>query len=866
MGSHKDTLLLPQTTFPIKADLPVKESARFASWGNVYDRMKRDGKDPFILHDGPPYANGDIHIGHALNKILKDFVVKTQFFNGRAVEFVPGWDCHGLPIESKVYSIIRVGGGHNTPKETVIRMCRKYAAKQIEIQKGQFKALGILADWDNHYETMSPAFEAMIGNRLTDLKRGGYLSHRRKPVYWSWSYGTALAEAEVEHRERTDKSAYVVFKTDKFPWGLLVWTTTPWTLPANVAVALNPTLQYVAVHVKNYDLPVLVAADTVKTLTEKGIVIDTVKNYTAEGAEFEGWKFQHPVYPEQTVPCVMAEFVTPDAGTGCVHIAPGHGEEDYLVGLRYGLPVVMPVGPSGSYTEGKYGPSEENKDGLWIFEDDSNDSLAAARDGTYKKCTFQTNEIIFKDLKAAGVLVATEDVVHNYPYCVRSGTPVIFRATEQWFFDLDKVRNVVFDAVAGVEFYPESSKNRMMPMLKSRPDWCISRQRTWGVPIFDSEHILDVWFDSGLTWNTLNGRQADVYFEGNDQHRGWFQSSLWLSAALTGKAPYKKVVTHGFVLDPKGRKMSKREGNVVNPNDVIAKYGAEVLRYWAASIDYTKDVSVGDDILARAAEGHKKLRNTFRFMLSNLTVKPFPLEGEFLPVDHWIQETAAKVFAEVHASFEKYEYYKGLHRLTEFVNAELNAIYFNAIKDRLYCDKADSYSRNSAVLALTFLLDGMLALVAPVFTYTADEVLSHAPDWFKTGRRDIFDYVYVNYPPPPRCEFLAYIDAEYWKAVLEAFHGEFDKLKTAGAVKDTLEVTLESFQKHPPKQPFFAKAEDWFVVSGVSAIHSDVPSLATFVVQGDTYRIVKSAQNKCERCWKRSADHDLCARCQNVLI
>lgn len=862
MGSFKDTLQLPKTDMPIAANLLASEPAVYSSWGNVYSRMKRDGKNPFILHDGPPYANGDIHIGHALNKILKDFVVKFQYFNGRAIEFVPGWDCHGLPIESKVYSNLRAEGidPSKESSESILQKCREYASEQIAKQKEQFQTLGVIADWENNYETMSPWFEDMISRRLAELRDHGYLVRRKKPVYWSWYYGTALAEAEVEYRDRVDDSVYVVFKTNKFPYGLLVWTTTPWTLPANVAVALNPNMTYVSVLLNDYDLPVLVAADLVKTLTEKGIVRSVICiygiDYSPKGSEFIGWRFQHPVYPDQTVPCVMADFVSADSGTGCVHIAPGHGEDDYRVGLANNLPVVMPVDEMGRYTEGKYA-------GQSIFEDDSNKSLAAKRDG--KENNYDSNPNILDDLRERGLLVHTEKITHSYPYCSRSGTPVIFRATEQWFLDLDKIRNLSLGpmtAIENVQFYPEHSKNRMVPMLENRPDWCISRQRLWGVPIFEGPDILDVWFDSGLTWNILGGRQADVYLEGNDQHRGWFQSSLWLSVALQGIAPYKKVITHGFVVDQNGKKMAKSKGNVVSPLEVTRKQGAEVLRYWVASIDYTKDAQCSPEIMKRAAEGHKKLRNTFRFLVANMP-KESPYEHGHdlsLPLNRWIYWKTQKVFSEVHQLFADNLFHAGLQRLTEYINTDLSGIYMNAVKDNLYCNAVDSEARKDVVYVMGKILKAAMTLIAPLFTYTAQEVFNYCPEWVKGDAKDIFDLQYESLPDLP--PHLFQIDETYWKEALSAFHVEFDKIKTAGKVRDTLEVGIESTFG----DPFFAGAEDWFVVSHWSSHSSNCEALGEFSVGDKIYRIVKSQKNKCERCWKRNAEQHLCPRCLSTAL
>lgn len=904
MGSHKDSLLLPKTTLPIKADLPANEPARHASWweGKVYERMKRDGKDLFVLHDGPPYANGDIHIGHALNKILKDFVVKLEYFNGRSVEFRPGWDCHGLPIEQKAKQL------HPDAREpfALRQKCREYAAAQVAGQKEQFKSLGVVADWEFPYTTMDAQFELLIYRRLCDLYANGLIEQRNKPVYWSWAEKTALSEAEIEYQDRTDTSVYVVFPTEyeTFPGGFLVWTTTPWTLPANAAVALHPDIDYTAAQVNGYPNPVIIQESLFDVLVAKGIVVEKRGHKTFKGRDFAGWKVKHPIN-DSVVPIIMCNFVKGmqhgDWGTGCVHIAPGHGDDDYKAGLDNGLPMVMPVGPDGIYTEGKYA-------GRFVFD---------------------ANKVIVEDLKTSGRLVMEEKITHSYPHCWRSGTPVIFRATPQVFLKLGNyttaqavlarrdgdeipaktLRDLVWAEIDNVVFFPENTKNRMKPMLTLRPDWCLSRQRAWGVPIaffrdggelvpgdaartqgvlaregidawslpekgaeyFGGDpawekipDILDVWFDSGLSWDTL-GRQADVYLEGNDQHRGWFQSSLWLGVALTGKSPYKKAITHGFVVDGDGHKMSKQKGNVVNPNDVVKKYGAEVIRYWVATTDYTKEVALNDEILKRAAEGHKKLRNTFRFFLANLGDENPGAVDQYYPIDRWVIDTAFGVFAEVHGHFGRHEFHKGMRALTEFVNGDLNGIYFNAVKDRLYCDEKGGYSRTSCRSALVLVLDNFLSLVAPLFTYTVDEVLSHSPEWFREGR-DVFDLKYSLPPTPPSYECVNYLNGPYWKAALEKFHGEFDKLKTAGLVKDTLEVTIE--QKDSAWQ-FFPKAEDWFVVSFVTGwsrqMQADAEVLAEFEVQGDVYRIVKSTKGKCERCWKRNATGDLCPRCEKAV-
>jgi len=871
MGTYKDSLNLPTTEMPIQANLPQKESAVYASWGDVYSRFKRNGENPFVLHDGPPYANGDIHIGHALNKILKDFAVKYQYFNGKAVEFVPGWDCHGLPIEQKV---------KKEKPDNLRKACREYALQQVERQKEQFKSLGIVADWDNPYLTMNPEFEANIFRAVNQLAQKGFLFEGLKPVFWSWAERTALAEAEVEYHDRTDTSVFVAFPDWKKEKGLLVWTTTPWTLPANVAVAVNPELYYQEVEIitcddpkESYPLPLYVAANLIPKLKAKGM-IGFIFGNAVLGKDLQ-LTLEHPLN-NTDVPVVCADFVSDKDGTGCVHIAPAHGVDDYQVALKYNLPIPCLVGPDGKYTEGKY-------QGINVFE---------------------ANAQILKDLTSnAGKNLREEEITHSYPHCWRSGKPVIFRATKQWFLNLDKFRKEVVEQFETVEFFPEVSRNRMRPMLENRPDWCLSRQRTWGVPIaflrnketqeamlfpevaeniakaFEKEScdcwwdkdlkefwnpdesispnkfekildILDVWFDSGFSWHILNGT-ADLYLEGNDQHRGWFQSSLWLSVALTGKAPYKKVITHGFVVDGEGKKMAKSKGNVVSPNDVVKKYGAEVLRYWVATTDYTKDVTISDETLKRAQEGHRKLRNTFRFLVANIKDGvPGEYEGlKLLPIDHWMLLLSHAVFRKVHRDFGEYAYYQGMQRLTDFVNSDLSGIYMNAVKDRLYCDAEGSAPRQGVLYVLSTVLQGMLPLVAPLFTFMAHEVLNYAPNWYKNQHKDVFD---LQYYPTPSSVPVGWSEP-YWKKALGDFHLHFDQLKKEGKIKDTLEVSLESTRT-------FEGIEDWFVVGHASEF-TDREALTEW----PDFRIVKSELNKCERCWKRNAQDTLCHRCSSVV-
>lgn len=838
----KDTLLLPHTEMPIQANLPQKEQAVYATWGNIYQKFKRGGKNPFILHDGPPYANGNIHVGHALNKILKDFIVKFHYFNGQAVEFVPGWDCHGLPIEKEA---------KKTKPTNLRQACREYASQQITKQKEQFQSLGIIADWQNPYLTMSKDYEANTLRALYQLAQKGLLFEGLKPVFWSWAERTALAEAEVEYLDRTDTSVYVVFPSvNQNQPGMLVWTTTPWTLPANVAVAINPEIKYS--EVVAHGNRVLVAENLVSTLAEKGVL----EKSTAIAQPRKLWygNLKHP-FDNSEVPVVTADFVSDQEGTGCVHIAPAHGIDDYHLAIQNHLPIKCIVGPDGKYTEGKYV-------GVNVLE---------------------ANSKILEDLKHRGLNLKEEQITHSYPHCWRSGKPVIFRATKQWFLNLDKFRHQVLEEFQKVQFFPEVSVNRMKPMLENRPDWCLSRQREWGVPIAFSKYesgtivleeevvertieaikqegvdcwwkltgtettdILDVWFDSGYSWHILGDRQADLYLEGSDQHRGWFQSSLWLSVALANRAPYKKVITHGFVVDGNGKKMAKSEGNVINPLDVVKKYGAEVLRYWVATRDYTKDVSINDEILQRAQEGHRKLRNTLRFLVANTNDYNRLEEWRLLPIDSWIVNKTSDILEEVYLCFSEYVFYQGLQKLTDFINNDLSGIYMNSVKDRLYCDSKSSLKRRGAVHVLAKILERILPTIAPLFTYTAQEVFGYAPQWLKNTYTDIFEMQMKKIFP--RYVTIGWSET-YWKESLAKFHEVFDRLKREDKVKDTLEIGLESKYQ-------FEGIADWFVVGYVSPF-TDCKALAEW----EGFRVVKSPYNKCIRCWKRNTKGEACSRC-----
>ncbi len=911
---YKETLLLPRTDFPMRGNLPQNEPRRYKAWfeeKDVYKKMTtaHKGAPSFTLHDGPPYANGNIHIGHALNKILKDLVVKSHYFRGEDVRFTPGWDCHGLPIEQQVEK--KLGEKKSqVPVTTVRRLCREHAQKFVDIQKEEFKALGVVADWGKPYLTMKYAFEADIYRTLCDIAKRGILVERSKPVYWSWAAKTALAEAEVEYKDKEDYSIYVAFELNaeaKEKLGIdsgavVIWTTTPWTLPANVAISLNPEEEYVLTS-DGY----IVAKKRYETLKEEGAITgEIVKTFPAKALEN-----LHAVNPlnGRKSRIVLGEHVLMDGGSGCVHTAPGHGEDDYRVGLRHNLEVLMPVDDAGLFDETvvREGllPEPETFVGMHIFK---------------------ANEKILELLGDA--LLKVEKFTHSYPFCWRTHKPVIYRATKQWFIAMDEkieektLRETAMENIEGVTFYPSASKNRLTSMIENRPDWCISRQRDWGVPIaffrnrktgevildekvlnflamiFERQgtdvwwemdiaqllypgsgynpddlekvmDILDVWFDSGSTWKAvLKSREydagdypADVYLEGSDQHRGWFQSSMLVSSAINGISPYKNLITHGFTNDAKGEKMSKSKGNVVAPSEVAKKYGTEILRLWVALSDYQNDLKIGDDILKQIAEQYRKTRNTIRFLLANISDLESVMKAEELgTLDRWIVAKAKTVFDEADGHFRNYDFAKGLSLLNHFITAELSGIHMDISKDRLYCNAKEDGARRSAQSAMAIILERLLALLAPVLTYTVDEVLEYAPAVVKQEAEDVFDLLYT---PIEAAE--SDFDEAYMTQAREKFFEIVDALKKEKRIKSTLELAIwTDSEKIAALDP--TDAEDWFTVSGIG---SDVTGekIATFSVEGDTFTIMLSDRAKCPRCWKQKSEseEELCERCAKVV-
>lgn len=775
---YKDTLNLPKTKFKMKANLSQKEPAYLQRWDRekLYEKITRfcEGRPRYILHDGPPYANGNIHLGTAFNKVLKDIILRSRRMAGFDAPYVPGWDCHGLPIEHNVDKELGEKKKH-IPILAKRGACRKYAQKWIRIQKEQFKRLGVLGDWDNPYLTINFQYEADIAAEFNKFILSGSVVRSRKPIYWCSTCQTALAEAEVDYADHTSPSVYVKFPFKDDPGlidpklagcnvSVLIWTTTPWTLPANLAIAFHPDFVYAAVAVD--DEVWIVAADLLEQCFREFEIDDYRIIASFKAASIEGKKCRHPFMDRDSL-LVLADYVTVESGTGCVHTAPGHGADDYLTGLRYGLDILSPVDETGHYTKevGKYAGEQVP----------------------------EVNKKINRDLVEAGDMVRESAINHSYPHCWRCKKPVMYRATEQWFISMKKndLREKALREIKKTTWTPAWGEQRIYSMIESRPDWCLSRQRTWGVPLtvltckdcgevlknkevctrieekfaqegadawfkykaadfvgaevrcgcgsdsFRKEtDILDVWFDSGVSHAAVLERRddldspADLYLEGSDQHRGWFQSSLLVSAATRDKAPYKGVLTHGYVVDGQGKKMSKSVGNVVAPREVIDKYGAEVLRLWVSSENYHDDVKVSDEILRRVSDAYRKMRNTIRFLLSNLS--DFDPEkdmvtstSEFSELDRWALSRYASLVRRVIRAYDEYEFHAVYHSLQNFCGVIISSIYMDVLKDRLYCSSPDDKQRRAAQSVIYRILDGLLKLMSPVLCFTTAEAWEH---------------------------------------------------------------------------------------------------------------------------------------------
>ena len=914
---YKDTLFLPTTDFAMRGALPQNEPARFKAWyeqRKIYEKMKAKRKGAsvsFNIHDGPPYANGHLHIGHALNKILKDIITKTHYFFGEDIRYVPGWDCHGLPIEQQVE--IKLGDKKKSLSKVQIReLCRQHAKEFIDVQRNEFKEMGILGDWDDPYLTLKFEFEAEIYKALCQIAKKGILIERSKPVFWSWAAKSALAEAEVEYKDKEDYSIFVAFdlsgeanaKIGAKGAKAVIWTTTPWTLPANGAISLNPNEIY-ALTSEN----LILAKPLVESLVSLGITKgEIVKEFKA--AELEGLNAINPLN-DRASKFILGEHVLMDGGTGLVHTAPGHGEDDYFVGLKYGIEVLMPVDEGGCF--------DQTLKTKKLFRADVVDELVGMH-------IFKANEKILELLGPA--LIKSGKFVHSYPHCWRTHKPVIYRATKQWFIAMDEpmpsgktLRQVALEQIGKVKFYPQSGINRLTSMIENRPDWCISRQRDWGVPIaffrdkstkepifdekilnniyeifkakgadawwqmeisellpqdsgYKSENlekvmdILDVWFDSGSTWKAVlqSGAYdagkfpADMYLEGSDQHRGWFQSSLLLSCAINECAPYKSILTHGFTVDEKGQKMSKSVGNVVYPQEVAKSHGVEILRLWVAMSDYSTDLKISDNILKQVSEQYRKIRNTIRFLLASTSDLNEIETSNFTRLDRWILTRAANAFSSAEAAFRNYDFSKGFNALLNFLSADLSGIYLDICKDRLYCDAPDEPRRRSAQSAIALITRALLPLIAPTLTYTIDEVMQFAPNIIKEGKEDVFDLIYKP------IEFDDFIEFdEILIKSREKFFELIDALKKDKIIKSTLELVLETSSNEILSNDILGVA-DWFMVSDVDTLQSE-EALAEFKINDEIFRLVKSSKHKCPRCWKFNAKEpdELCPRCAKVM-
>ena len=916
--NYKDTLLLPNTQFPMRGNLPNNEPLKYKKWVDekAYARMQENRQDAqkiFTLHDGPPYANGNIHIGHALNKILKDIIVKYHYFQGEGVKYLMGWDCHGLPIEQQIEKKVGTAKKEQMSESAIRELCREHARKFVNIQADEFKMLGIVTDYSTPYVTMENKFEANIYRELCEVIHAGLLIEKSKPVNWSWAARSALAEAEIEYEEKESDSIYVAFAlSDEANSAigvsdakLIIWTTTPWTLPANQGLCLNADESYIIT-----EDDCIVCEDLHEKLLSLGVVKGAIKN-KIDASKLEKLQAINPLNGRNSL-IMFGEHVTIADGTGVVHTAPGHGEDDYRVSNQYGLEVIMPVDERGCYDETVV------EKGLFLEP--------AAMVGVH---IYKANEQIFA-LLGENLLLHTK-IRHQYPHCWRTHKPTIFRATKQWFIALDKpyhdgktLREVALEEIEKIKFYPASGKNRLKSMIENRPDWCISRQRNWGVPIalfrnsktkevvFDEkvlnyvamifdmkgadawydlsieellypgsgydaselekvDDILDVWFDSGSTqFAVLRSREydagkypADVYLEGSDQHRGWFQSSLLVSCATKKQAPYKALVTHGFTVDEKGEKMSKSKGNVISPDKVSKELGSEIIRLWVAASDYQKEQRISDNILKQTSEQYRKIRNTIRFLLANISDATQIIDvADMELIDQWILGKAKSVFDEIETAFAQYDFVNGLGKLNNFLVVDLSGIYLDTCKDKLYCQDKNDNIRVSAQSAMAMMVKSIFSILSPVLTYTIDEALEYAPEIIKGECRDVFDLVYYRLPQMPAVD----IKEEVLLQTREKFFEQIDALKKEKKIKSTLELTLHVNTKELDGLPN-SLLEDIFMVSRRVSDKQESPLVEIALEQGGALSFGFSSECKCPRCWKFTSvdEESLCERCAGVL-
>ena len=939
---YKKTLNLPRTKFPMKANLSQREPEMLKRWArqDLYGRLRKEksGLPKFILHDGPPYANGHIHLGHTVNKVLKDIIVKSMQMTGMDAPYVPGWDCHGLPIEINVEKEL----GKKKREMDIVsirKACRKYAGKFVKVQRKEFERLGVLGDWDNPYLTLRFQYEAAIAEEFCRIFLDGHIIKNKKPVHWCSKCVTALAEAEVEYADHKSPSITVKFRCDDeftkklreiagdfdIPAYLLIWTTTPWTLPANQAVALHPDFEYVIAEVPDGrgGKEIWLAAEErlMAVLLSAGLEQPDVRVLGRfRGTDAAGLETIHP-FVDRKSPVILADYVTLDTGTGCVHTAPGHGADDYESGLRHGLEVYSPVNDYGKFTD-----QVPEFQGMKVFD---------------------ANAPIIDLLKEKGALVAQEGLAHSYPHCWRCKKPVIFRATAQWFISMDRkgLRKEALENINEVKWIPSWGRERIYGMVEARPDWCISRQRAWGVPvtvlmcekcqepvmdqavadriveIFKVEgadawfvrdaadflpdgskcphcggrdvkkemDILDVWFDSGVSHAAVLEKReelsspADLYLEGSDQHRGWFQSSLLTSTATRHRAPYRQVLTHGFVVDGKGKKMSKSVGNVVPPEKVIKRYGAEVLRLWVSAEDYQDDIKISDEILQRLTEAYRKIRNTLRYLLSNISdfdpQKDAVAYQELEPIDRWALWRLGQVTADLRKAYLDYRFHRVFHQLHRFCTVDMSALYLDILKDRLYCELPEGRLRRSAQTVLHRIATDIMLIMAPVLSFTAEEAWTHLQG---SDQGSIF---LESFPEPPDLgideEFVTFWDS-VWKVRAEITKA-LELARRDGKIGLALDARVTVMAPEELKG-LVADNQDLFrdvsIVSQFAAVETvdradagehetvweseDIPGLVV--------KVEPARGGKCERCWQWSEElntsekwPDTCPRCASVL-
>ena len=928
MTDYKHTLNLPDTEFPMRGNLANREPERLQNWqdNNLYQKIRdaRVGRKRYVLHDGPPYANGDIHIGHAVNKILKDVIVKARTLNGEDAPYVPGWDCHGLPIEHQVEKNIGKAGV-KVEVDTFRQACRDYALKQIDNQKVDFIRLGVLGDWDRPYLTMNYDTEANIVRSLGKIIENGHLHKGDKPVHWCTDCGSALAEAEVDYKDKTSPAIDVKFPVidaDSFiakldgesgegPLSVLIWTTTPWTLPANLAVSLNPGFDYVVVQVEGEQL--FLAEDLLKdAMTRYGI-----ENYRilarGKGEALDKQKLRHPFYDRESL-MVIGDHVTLEAGTGAVHTAPGHGQDDFVIGKLYGLEVYNPVGDNGCFL-------------------DSTEFFAGQH-------VFKANNAVIEKLKENNALMHVEKFEHSYPHCWRHKTPIIFRATPQWFISMEQagLRDLAMAEIKKVEWVPNWGQARIESMIENRPDWCISRQRFWGVPIplfvhketqaihprtnelieEVAKHIekagiqawfsmkaedllgeeaadytklsdtLDVWFDSGTTHFSILQHDefdrfafpADMYLEGSDQHRGWFHSSLLASCAMHGQAPYKQVLTHGFTVDAKGMKMSKSVGNVVAPNKVMKTLGADILRLWVASTDYSGEMSISDEILKRTADAYRRIRNTLRFLLANINGfapdQHLVASQDMLALDSWIVAETLELQNELKTLYNGYQFHTAVQKIHNFCSETLGGFYLDIIKDRQYTTQTDSLARRSCQSAMYHVIEAMTRWIAPILSFTADEIWENLPgeheelgaftaEWYD----DLSTYANND------------VMSDVWDSVQQVrteVTRTLESLRQDGKIGSGLdaEVTIFTDQKLLDQLSVISNELRFVLITSEASLAPLDEAVGDSVKLANGSRIavqaIASEHQKCVRCWhhrpevgSNNTHPELCGRCiENV--